>query len=141
MASAATDIIRRIATEFAAVSDDTVDDYVAEAALVHDAVVWGARYTLAMACYAAHNMARDGLGTGVGTGGTGTGSGSTGAVASLREQDLSISFDTMAGQEAARKAATSGDVDLTTTRYGLRYLRLRDGLAGVSARLISVAPT
>ena len=138
MASAAADIIRRIAPEFAAVSDADVDTYVEEAALVHNAAVWGARYTLAMACYAAHNMARDGLGTGLGTGGTGTGSGSTGTVASIREQDLAIGFDTMAGQESARKASTSGDVDLTTTRYGLRYLRLRDGLSGTAARLVSV---
>lgn len=135
MASAATTTIRRIAPEFAAITDDEVDAWVEIAALQHTAAPWGATYTLAMACYAAHLMARAGLGSG-GASSTG-GLGGGGPVSMVREQDLAVQFDTSA-ISAAASGMTPGDVDLTTTRYGLRYLAIRAGRA-IGAGVVDVA--
>ncbi len=128
-ASAATVLIRSIAPEFAAVTDAEVDFWVAVAALVHNAAVFGNTYTLAMARYTAHLMTRAGLGAqAAATGGTAA----VGGVGSISEGDLSITFDSGAIAAAASKMSPE-DVELTTTRHGLAYLAIRNTRAGVGA--------
>lgn len=126
-ASAATVLIRRLAPEFAAVTDVEVDSWVETAALVHNAAVFGATYTLAMARYAAHLMTRAGLGAQAASVG---GVAAVGGVGSISEGDLSITFDGGAVSAAASKMAHE-DVELTTTRHGLAYLAIRNTRSGV----------
>ena len=121
-ASAATVLIRRIAPEFAAVTDAEVDSWVEIAEAQHTTTVFGNLATQAMARYAAHLMTRAGLGSAAaGSGGAST----VGTVSSVREGDLAVTYDGGAIAAAAGRLSV-GDADLATTRHGLAYLAIRN---------------
>lgn len=104
--------------EFAAVSDGTVNVYIARASAEINETTWGTRAKWAGMALTAHFMALDSLGT---SGGSPGGSSGAGAVSAMTVGGVSVSYDT-SGSSAAVDSGYAAD--LTKTRYGLEYVRL-----------------
>lgn len=85
------------------------------------AVAWGSQYVAGAANLAAHVLTLADRGTRAGT----TGWTGAGPLASMSEGQSSVSF----GMPAGLTSATLGDASLSTTQYGLEYMRLRSLLA------------
>lgn len=102
-------------------NDSRVSAVVAYVILQMGAVAWGSQYVAGAANLAAHVLTIADRGTMAGT----TGYGSAGPVTGKSEGQSSVSF----GQAAGLQWATLGDASLSTTQYGLEYMRLRSLLA------------
>ena len=112
---------RDIAGEFEAIADAAVQRWLDRAARSMDAGRWGAVYPEALANHAAHLMTRGGVGQ-VLTPGDPTVA-AAGSATSITTGRLAVSFGGSGGAGAGRASDGSED-DLTTTKYGLRYLDL-----------------
>jgi len=118
MSQALTDF-RRIAKEFAAVSDDDVNDWIAEASQLTSSEPFGSNYPLAMAYYAAHLMksfdtdASDDVETG-----------NAGPITQVKTGPLSETY------ADATKNLSEFDIQLGETKYGRRYLQIRNQSTG-----------
>lgn len=84
-------------------------------------IAWGSQYVAGAANLAAHVLTLADRGTMAGT----TGYGAAGPVTGKSEGQSSVSF----GMAAGLQSATIGDASLSTTQYGLEYMRLRSMLA------------
>ena len=102
-------------------SDSRVSAVVAYVILQMGAVAWGSQYVAGAANLAAHVLTVADRGTAAGT----SGYGAAGPVTGKSEGQSSVSF----GMPAGLQNATIGDASLTTTQYGLEFMRLRSLLA------------
>lgn len=84
-------------------------------------VAWGSQYVAGAANLAAHVLTIADRGARAGT----TGWTGAGPLSGMSEGQSSVSF----GVPAGLTAATLGDASLSTTMYGLEYMRLRSLLA------------
>lgn len=84
-------------------------------------IAWGTQYVAGAANLDAHVLTLADRGTRAGT----TGWTGAGALASMSEGQSAVSF----GQAAGLTNATIGDASLSTTQYGLEFMRIRSLLA------------
>lgn len=120
-------VFRRVAPEFAAVSDAEVNEWFSIAVAAHTASVWGAQYQLAMVLYSAHLLKDLDI-----LGATGAGTGTAGPIASRKKGDLSESYANVAGS-----ASSAAQAIMMTTAYGRAYVRILLTRSGARARLIT----
>lgn len=124
---------RLIAGEFAAILDTDVEGWLALAASSMDAARWGAVYPEAQANLAAHLMTRSGVGQAPVAGDPLTSA--PGGATSITTARLAVSFGNGGGVGAGRASDGSED-DLTTTKYGLRYIALMKSRAARLPRVL-----
>lgn len=98
----------------AAVLDAVVETHLDDAIEAHTASGWGERYDVAMVYYAAHNIERT-----PGSGANTLTANTAGALSSSNGQGLNSSFQT-------HSTKSGEDFDLRTTKYGQRYLEIRN---------------
>lgn len=133
-------LLVKLAPEFADVDPTVLQPFLDQAILIHDAGPWGARYSHAMAYYAAHlyKSTPPDPATGTGGGGSSTTAGATGGVTSQRDGDLSRNYANQASGSGGGSAATAEEAELMATWYGRRYLALRKTLAVRAPRVITI---
>jgi len=121
-------LFRILVTEFSAVADGTVENFLTYAALRIDTGIWGNVYDQATVYLAAHMMKMDPTYGGASTG-------AAGALTAQKDGDLSRSF-------AAPPAAVSlADAYLLRTSYGAQFIALRDSRAEVGPLCIQLGVT
>ena len=117
--SKALDILRTIAPEFKAVSDEEVQKFLALCVPLVSKKRFGELYDQALALLAAHRMKLSGLGVSVIGGSSGEGGAATGfQLASVAEASVNVSFNTA-------NINTATDSWYALTPYGLEFLNLR----------------
>lgn len=127
-------ILRLIAPQYATISDGDAQAWIDLAASsVANADLWGAVYPEALANLAAHLMTRAGVGTSPAAGDAASTIG--GSITSLRTGDLAVSYGGTGGAGAGRSSDGSDD-DYTTTKYGLRFIALRQSRAARAPRWV-----
>lgn len=111
--------LKRIAPEFASLSDAELGEWLTQAATsMAPAVRWGAVYDEAVAQLAAHLMTSAAVGQTVSPGDPGAGAGLI--ATSVKTGDLSVTYSALGGGSATSAAAG----EYATTKYGRRYWQL-----------------
>lgn len=114
--------LKRIAPQYAAISESELGEWLAQAAAsMAPPALWGAVYDEAVAQLAAHLMTRSGVGQAQVAGDPMASA--AGGATSITTGRLAVSFGSAGGAGAGRASDGSED-DLTTTKYGLRYIAL-----------------
>lgn len=131
-------IFREIATEFSAVADATVENWIERASNRHTAASFGAAavFAEAMAYYAAHLMKmqeRAAAASGGGGGGAGVGS-----VTSHRAGKWAVGYG---GTGSASSKFDKSEQDLLQTTYGMTYLSIVNTRSAVFPTQIIVGAT
>lgn len=117
--SKALDILRTIAPEFKAVSDEQVQKFLELCVPLVSKSRFGKLYDQALALLAAHRMKLSGLGVSVAGGSSGEGGAAAGfQLASVAEASVNVSFNTA-------NINTGTDSWYALTPYGLEFLNLR----------------
>ena len=124
------DLYRALVPAHSAVADATVDLWLGIASRRHTASAWGQLYPEAMVWWVAHQLEQD-PGSGVGS----SSATAVGPIVSQKDGDLQRSY--AAPAVSASGSASAVDSDLATTRYGQRYLDIRDSRAAVQPMMIS----
>jgi len=117
----ALEIIRLVGTEFIAIDDYTVEQWIEIVRPMVSKKQFGKLYEQALAFLVCHRMKMVGVGQAPAEGLMGMVSGGSGgmSVASVSDGGTSISFNSGAG------AWTFSDAELSLTTYGVQYLQLR----------------
>ena len=117
--SKALDILRTIAPEFKAVSDEQVQKFLELCVPLVSKSRFGKLYDQALALLAAHRLKLSGLGVSVIGGSSGVGGAAAGfQLASVAEASVNVSFNTA-------NINTGTDSWYALTPYGLEFLNLR----------------
>lgn len=112
------------------VANPTITTWLELAARRHDASAWGAVYAEGMVFWAAHRIERL-----PGSGACGGGASEVGPITAQSDGDLSRSYGAAGGSGASSSAI---DAELSTTRYGLLYLDLRDTRPGAGPDVVGL---
>lgn len=124
------EMVKGLAPEFGATSDDTLDLRIDAALTLVNVVVFTDAYVPAVCYLAAHFLTLDLRASG-GVSGSGIGQATAGPITSAQTIRLSVSYGQVGGSAFAAKTMT--DAILMTTPYGENYMLLRDSRSGVSA--------
>jgi len=116
---------------FAGVSTAVIDSYLEQAAQAHRTDGWGNVYVQALAYYAMHLMAQDGV-----AGYVAGSAGGYGVVTNRTTGGISVGHAT-----PATRTVSPGDMWLTSTRWGLRYLHLRGSRFGRARAVVAAGST
>jgi len=122
------ELYRALVPGHAAVIDGTVSVHLELAAKRHRASAFGSVYAEAMVYWAAHSIQRTpGLVSG------GGGADEVGNITSQSDGDLSRSY----GAAGGTGTVSGSDADYLTTRYGARYLDLRNSRSAVAPGIVA----